>query len=296
MNLRDLQYVVRVADLGHFGRAAAACHVSQPTLSGQILKLEQELGLTIFERSGRQVRLTRAGEKIVAEARRATESARAIAAIAAASRDPLVGDLRIGIIPTIAPYLVPALLSKAGEVLPDAPLTFIEDVTDDVVGPLVAGDLDAAIVASAVRGERLASIPLFTERLLVLMPSGHRLAGRSSIDVEDIDPKSLLLLNEGHCLRDQAIELCGHPDLGRGAVADTRATSLETLLHLTAAGYGVTIVPAMALALWSGMSDKVVARPLANGRRDVWLAHRRDAPRRAALERLAEILRESAPD
>ena len=295
MNLRDLQYIVRVADLGHFGRAAAACHVSQPTLSGQILKLEQELGTAIFERGGRQVRLTRTGAEIVAEARRATEAARSIAAIAAASRDPLVGALRIGIIPTIAPYLVPTLLPKAREALPDAPLTLVEDVTDDIVGPLAEGDLDGAVVASSVHGDRLACIPLFTEALSVLMPSGHRLAAQRSVRTEDIDPKSLLLLNEGHCLRDQALDFCGHPDLGRGAGADTRATSLETLLHLTAAGYGVTIVPALALALWSGMSDKVVARPLIGARRAVRLAYRRDAPRRAALERLAEVLRESAP-
>lgn len=295
MNLRDLQYVVRVADLGHFGRAAAACHVSQPTLSGQILKLEQELGVAIFERSGRQIRLTRAGEKIVMEARRATEAAEAIAGIAAASRDPFVGDLRIGIIPTIAPYLVPTLLPKARDALPDAPLTLVEDVTDDIVRPLADGDLDGAVVASSVQGDRLASIPLFTEALSVLMPTGHRLAGQRAVRAADIDPKSLLLLNEGHCLRDQALDFCGHPDLGRSAGADTRATSLETLLHLTAAGYGVTIVPAVALALWSGMSDKVVARPLVGARRAIRLVHRRDAPRRAALDRLAEVLRDSAP-
>ena len=294
MNLRDLQYVVRVADLGHFGRAATACHVSQPTLSGQILKLEQELGVAIFERSGRQIRLTRAGEKIVTEARRATEAAESIATIAAASRDPFVGDLRIGIIPTIAPYLVPTLLPKARDALPDAPLTLVEDVTDDIVRPLAEGDLDGAVVASSVQGDRLASIALFTESLSVLMPAGHRLAAQRTVRAADIDPKSLLLLNEGHCLRDQALDFCGHPDLGRSAGADTRATSLETLLHLTAAGYGVTIVPAIALALWSGMTDKVVARPLVGAQRAIQLVHRRDAPRRAALERLAEVLRDSA--
>ena len=205
------------------------------------------------------------------------------------------GDLRIGIIPTIAPYLVPALLPKARAALPDAPLIFVEDITDDLVGPLNDGALDGAVVASEVHGDRLASIPLFTEGLSVLMPIGHRLAKQGSVRAEDIDPKSLLLLNEGHCLRDHAIDLCRHPDLGRSAIADTRATSLETLLHLTAAGYGVTIVPALALALWSGMSDRVVARPLVGARRNVVLAHRRDAPRRAALERLAAVLRDSAP-
>ena len=295
MNLRDLRYVVCVADLGHFGRAAATCHVSQPTLSGQILKLEHELGVQIFERAGRQVRVTRSGEEIVAEARRALDSAQRIGAIAAASRDPLVGSLRLGIIPTVAPYLVPALLPLAKSALPQAPLTILEDVTDALLGPLIEGDLDAAVVASEPDDERLTPLPLFTEPLSVLMARTHPLARRKAIAPADIDPKSLLLLNEGHCLRDQATELCGHPDLGRGAIADTRATSLETLLHLAAAGYGVTIVPALALRHWSGMSDKIVARPLQGATRDVRLVIRREPPRRAALETLAVILRQTAP-
>ena len=188
MNLRDLEYVIRVADLGHFGQAAAACNVSQPTLSGQILKLEQELGVAIFERAGRQVRLSRAGEKIVLEARRATDCARAIVAIAAASRDPLVGNLRIGIIPTVAPYLTPRFLPKVVVALPHAPLTLIEDITDDLAGPLADGDLDAAIVASDVDHARFDTIKLFCEPLSVLMPAGHALAKRATIHADDIDP------------------------------------------------------------------------------------------------------------
>lgn len=293
MNLRDLQYVVRVADLGHFGRAASACNVSQPTLSGQILKLEQDLGIAIFERSGRQVRLTQAGEKIVAEARRATEAARSISAIAAASRDPMVGALRIGIIPTVAPYLAPRLLPRVAKVLPHAPLTIVEDVTDDLAGPLADGDLDGAVVASEIEGARLDMVPLFSEPLFVLMPADHPLTKRETVRSADIDPRSLLLLNEGHCLRDQAMQFCRHPKLGVGAMADTRATSLETLLHLTVAGYGVTIVPALALPFWKGMADKIVTRPLADAERHVLLGIRRDAPRRAALEKLAETIRDS---
>ena len=295
MNLRDLEYVVRVADLGHFGRAAVACNVSQPTLSGQILKLEGELGVTIFERAGRQVLLTRAGEKIVAEARRAVDSARAIGAIAAASRDPLVGILRIGIIPTVAPYLTPRLLPKIAGALPQAPLTIVEDITDDLIRTLANGVLDAAIVASDVDSGRFETLALFCEPLSILMPAGHPLAARKAIRGADLNASTLLLLNEGHCLRDQALQFCRHPNFGLGTMADTRATSLETLLHLTAAGYGVTVVPALVLAFWEGMTDRIVARPLVGAQRHVRLAFRRDAPRRAALDKFASVVRDSVP-
>jgi LysR family hydrogen peroxide-inducible transcriptional activator len=295
MNLRDLQYVVRVADLGHFGQAAAACHVSQPTLSGQILKLEQQLGITIFERAGRQVRLTPAGEKIVAEARRVAASARNIAEIAMTNRDPMTGPLRIGIIPTLAPYLIADLLPKANAALPDAPLSFVEDVTESLVAALASGDLDALVIATETGGDRIETRALFEEPLFVLMPRRHPCARRATLRPDELDPADLLLLNEGHCLRDQAIDLCGHPNLGRRAMGDTRATSLETLLHLTAAGYGMTIVPALAVTFWSGLTDKVVARPLVGATRGVRLAFRREMHRREALDALATALRTLAP-
>ena len=295
MNLRDLQYVVRVAELGHFGRAAEACNVSQPTLSGQILKLEHELGVTLFERAGRQVRVTRLGSKIVAEARDILDRARSITRIAASSRDPMIGGLRIGIIPTIAPYLAPIFLPKCAAALPQAPLTIVESITDELLEPLADGDLDCAVVASRIESDRIETVPLFAEPLFVLMPKGHALSSHRSIKADEIDPKSLLLLNEGHCLRDQAIALCRHPEIGRGAGADTRATSLETLLHLTAAGQGVTVAPSIAIAQWSGPKDRLVSRPLVDGTRDVSLAMRRDAPRKPALDLLAAVLRDCAP-
>ena len=296
VNLRDLQYVVRVADLGHFGRAAEACNVSQPTLSGQILKLEHELGVTIFERAGRQIRVTRLGAKIVAEARDILDRARSITRIAASGRDPMIGSLRIGIIPTIAPYLMPIFLPKCAAALPQAPLAIVESITDDLVGPLVDGDLDGAVVASRIDNDRIETVPLFSEPLFVLMPKNHALARHRRVKPDQIDPKSLLLLNEGHCLRDQAIALCRHPEVGRDNAADTRATSLETLLHLTAAGQGVTVAPSIAVAQWSGPKDRLVSRPLAGGTRSLALAMRRDAPRRMALDRLAAVLRDCAPE
>jgi LysR family hydrogen peroxide-inducible transcriptional activator len=299
MNLRDLRYVISVAELGHFGRAAQACHVSQPTLSGQILKLEEELGVTIFERVGKQVRLTPVGEEILAHARRAVSAANDIATAARASRDPLAGPIRLGVIPTLAPYLMPYVLPKAAEELPKAPLMLLEDLTGHVLPPLQDGGLDAALIATDPGNEKLAEIPLFDEPFWLVMPVDDPLAKLKEVDLSTIDAERLLLLTDGHCLRDQALDLCGRQSsaIGSGA-ADVRAVSLETLVHLTAAKYGVTLVPRLAVANWTGLSDRLVARPLKGTKasRRVRLVYRRDMPRRKAMEALAQVVRNSLPD
>lgn len=297
MNLRDLSYVVAVADLGHFGRAAAACNVSQPTLSGQILKLEEELGVQLFERDGRTVRVTERGEAIVAHARRAVAAAADLTATARASRDPLVGPIRLGIIATIGPYLTPYLLPAAARELPKAPLLLVEDLTGHLLPQLADGKLDAAIVATDPPSDRLDTLDLYDEPFWLMLPPGHALARRKSARIADVDPRSLLLLADGHCLRDQALDLCGHPDLGGGASADMRAASLETLLHLARAGYGVTLAPRMAVEAWGKHADDLVAVPLKgdNVSRRVRLVFRRDMPRRKAVEALARAIRAAAP-
>lgn len=295
MNLRDLEYVTAVADHGHFGRAAEACAVSQPTLSGQILKLEKELGVAIFERDGRTIRLTQAGESILAHARAAVAAAAAVQAAARAARDPLAGALRIGVIPTVGPYLAPWLLPAAARALPAAPIRLFEDITERLLGLLGEGRLDAAALATdPPRGGRLESLPLYDEPFLLLVARDHPLAGLPCVDVRDLDPKSLLLLADGHCLRDQTLDLCGGPEFG-AAGADMRATSLETLLHLTAAGQGVTLAPLLAIRSWKALTQSVVAVPLARetALRKVQLVFRRDMPRRAALEILAQTARDA---
>jgi LysR family hydrogen peroxide-inducible transcriptional activator len=299
MNLRDLRYVISVAELGHFGRAAQACHVSQPTLSGQILKLEEELGVTIFERVGKQVRLTPVGEEILSHARRAVSAANDIASAARASRDPLAGPIRLGVIPTLAPYLMPYVLPKAAEELSKAPLMLLEDLTGHVLPPLYEGALDAALIATDPANEKLAEIPLFDEPFWLVMPADDPLAKLKSIDLTTVDPARLLLLTDGHCLRDQALDLCGRQGnlVGAGS-ADVRAASLETLVHLTAAKYGLTLVPRLAVANWSGLSDRLVARPIKGDKasRRVRLVYRRDMPRRKAMEALAQVVRDCLPD
>ena len=297
MNLRDLQYVVAVADHAHFGHAAQACNVSQPTLSGQIAKLEQELGVEIFSRVGRTIRPTEAGEQIIAHARRAIAAAADIVDAARANRDPLSGRLRIGIIPTIAPYLMPYVLPLTAEKLPNAPLVLVEDTTAQVVPQVIEGKLDAAIVATDEDAPELVSIDLYDEPFFVAMPANHALVARKEIAVSDIDPKTLLLLTDGHCLRDQALDLCNHPQIGGGVMADMRASSLETLLHLTAAGQGVTLLPRLAIECGRADTDRLATRPLAgaNAYRRVRLVHRRRSPRTKALIELARIIRMSLP-
>jgi LysR family transcriptional regulator, hydrogen peroxide-inducible genes activator len=296
MNLRDLNYVVAVADLGHFGRAAAACNVSQPTLSGQILKLEERLGVQIFERDGKRVRVTAAGATLIEHARRTVSAAEDLMAAARASRDPLEGAIRLGVIATVGPYLAPYLLPAAAKRLPKAPIMLVEDLTDHLLPQLQEGRLDAAIIATEPPSERIDALDLYDEPFWLIVGVGHPLAGRASAEIEEVDPKSLLLLADGHCLRDQTLDLCGERREGDAASADMRAASLETLLHLTAAGYGVTLAPRLAVESWR-QTDLVSAIPLAgnNVARKVRLAFRRDMPRRKAIEALAGAIVDALP-
>lgn len=297
MNLRDLQYVVAIAEHGHFGRAAESCHVSQPTLSGQVAKLEEELGVEIFQRAGRSVRPTEAGEEIIAHARRALAAAQDIADSARSHRDPLTGRLRLGVIPTLAPYLMPYVLPPAREKLPLAPLMLVEDLTDKLVPLVCDGKLDAALIATDPANSGLACIDLFDEPFYVVTPANHPYVAKKSLRTEDIDPKSLLLLTDGHCLRDQALELCSHALTGQQSMADMRASSLETLLHLTSAGYGVTLVPQLAIESGRASTDQLAYRPLVGDKtsRRVRLIYRRNSPRAKAAIELARIVRAALP-
>jgi LysR family hydrogen peroxide-inducible transcriptional activator len=297
MNLRDLQYVAAVADHGHFGRAAAACNVSQPTLSGQILKLEEELGVRVFERQGRVVRVASRAASIVEHARRAIAAAADVAVAARGARDPLVGALRLGVIPTIAPYLLPYALLAAIRELPQAPIKIVEDLTDRLLPMLIGGALDAAVIATDPATDKLARLTLYEEPFLLVTARGHPLARRKSVAARDIDPQTLLLLADGHCLRDQALDLCKRGAASRAANSDTSAASLETLLRLTAAGYGVTLAPLLALEGRGGAGDALAAVPLRGEgvTRRVDLVFRRDTARRPALVRFAASVRGAAP-
>jgi len=295
MNLRDLEYVVAVADHGHFGRAAAACNVSQPTLSGQILKLESELGLRLFDREGRVVRVSDRAATVIAEARATLAAAAAVSAAADAARDPFAGELRLGIISTVAPYLLPIALPALAEALPKTPLYLLEDLTDRLLARLRDGALDAAIIATDPREAKLDSAELYAEPFFLVFSGPTKRGARGSIGVEEIDPSALLLLAEGHCLRDQALALCNAAE--RTALgADVRGTSLETLRHLASAGQGATLAPLLAYAGWcrSGAGIHGLKIVGEGASRLVRLVFKRDSPREAALQALAASLRATA--
>ncbi len=246
MNLRELEYLVAVADHRHFGRAAEATFVSQPTLSTQLKKLEQELGVTLVERSRSGVMLTPAGEAVVERARVVLRETADIRSIARHAADPSTATLRVGLFPTLGPYLLPHVVPNVRERLPKVELLLVEEKTEVVLQRLSDGALDVGVLALPINDERLHVEPLFTEDFLLAVPATHPLADHEGpVDVSVLAGEQVLLLEEGHCLRDQALSVCqvGGASERRGF----RATSLETLRQMVAAGVGVTLLPELAV-------------------------------------------------
>jgi LysR family hydrogen peroxide-inducible transcriptional activator len=239
-----LKYLVAVADFNSFSQAAESCFVSQPTLSTQIKKLEDELGATVFERDNRSVRLTDTGGRIIAAARRILAEVDLIKAIAESARDPLAGTFRLGAFPTLASYVFPGAVRRISQALPKLKLLLIEEKTDVLVEQLRRGKCDAVLLALPVNDPALVAMKLFEDPFLLAVPASHPLAGRESIALEALADLKLLLLDEGHCLRDHALEVCyrhgGHEE------PDFRATSLETLRMMVKAGTGITLMPQIA--------------------------------------------------
>lgn len=244
MNLRDLRYLVALSEHRHFGRAAEASFVSQPTLSTQIRKLEEELGVALVERTPRKVLLTDVGREIAERARGVIHEADQIKAIARRTLDPEAGTLRLGIFPTLGPYLLPHVIPRVHARFPRLELLLVEEKTEVVLRQLREGRLDAGILALPVHDAQLHAEPLFEEPFVLAVPSTNDLARRASLTLEDLADQSLLLLEDGHCLRDQALDVCRLA--GAGEKAGFRATSLETLRQMVAANVGVTLLPTLA--------------------------------------------------
>ncbi len=245
MNLRDLQYLVALAEQRHFGRAAEACFVSQPTLSMQIRKLEDELGVALFERAPRKVMLTPAGHEVLERARRILSEVEQMKEAARRSKDPEAGSLRLGVFPTLAPYLLPHVVPQLRERFPQLQLLLVEEKSDVLLERLREGRLDAALLALPVQDEQLHAQFLFEEPFVLAAPAQHPLAREASLSVDALNDETLLLLEDGHCLRDQALDVCRRS--GAQEKAGFRATSLETLRQMVAAGAGVTLLPALAV-------------------------------------------------
>jgi LysR family hydrogen peroxide-inducible transcriptional activator len=293
MTLTELRYIVAVARERHFGRAAETCFVSQPTLSVAVKKLEDELGVTLFERGPGEVSVTPAGTKIVEQAQRVLEEASRIREIAAAGRDPLAGPLRLGAIYTIGPYLLPKLIPILRKSAPAMQLLIQENFTHRLAEELKSGEVDVILVALPFEQPGVVTRAVYDEPFLVAVPKGHPWEGRKRITSEELTSESLLLLGEGHCFRDQVLEIC-HTVRARERSALSKTVeggSLETIRQMVAGGVGVTVLPATSTSAGGGPGDLIRILPFARPAptRRVGLAWRRSFPRPEAIE----VLRKS---
>ncbi len=292
-SLRQLQYAVAVADALSFRRAAERCRVSQPALSAQVAELESALGVTLFERDRRRVMVTPAGAEVIARARRLLVDADDLVESARRAGDPFAGTLRLGVIPTISPYLLPAVVPAIRRAHPSLKVQWVEERTATLVARLDEGALDAAILALEADLGALEHVALLKDPFVLAAPAGHRLARRASpARLDELRGAELLLLDEGHCLRDQALSFCGQADVRE---APFRATSLSTLAQMVAGGAGVTLLPQIAVATEGRRGDIRVRRFVSPApHRTIVLAWRRRSPLDAALRQLATTLREAA--
>lgn len=291
MNLQEIRYLVAVAEHRHFGRAAEACNVSQPTLSSQIRKLEDELGVTLLERTNKRVELTSAGLQILQHARRALFEAGQMEAVALAARDPLVGPLKLGVIPTLAPYLMPLILKPLRQSYPGLMLEIWEDQTRSLIDGLRNHRLDAALLATPPESPEITEIALFDEPLVAALPPDHPLSEAAKV-TEAMLADELLVLADGHCLASQALDACGakHTFPRPGLPGAMQASPVETLVNLVAAGYGVTLLP--MLAIDSFRRREIVLLPLAGkSSRTIRLASRPGFPRPQALRALEKVIK-----
>jgi LysR family hydrogen peroxide-inducible transcriptional activator len=290
MTLTELRYIVAVAETRHFGRAAERCFVSQPSLSASVKNLEEELGVQIFEHGKRGVFLTESGEQIVAQARRALEEAERVKAVAQQGHDPLKGVLRLGVIHTVAPYLLPELVGALRKVAPDMPLDVEENMTTTLDRMLRSGELEAIVLALPYEGPGIETAALYEEVGEVVAPARHALARRKSIAVEELDAGELLLLPVGHCFRDQVLEACN--EFSRPPGPGRQGNSLETLRSMVASGLGVTVLPATALTRrHANPLVKAIEFSSPRPTRRIVLAWRRGFHRQAALEKIVATIR-----
>jgi LysR family transcriptional regulator, hydrogen peroxide-inducible genes activator len=290
MTLTELRYIVAVARERHFGRAAEACFVSQPTLSVAIKKLEEELDLKIFERGANEVSVTPLGEAIVQQAQQVLENAAEIKQIARRGKDPLAGPLKLGIIYTIGPYLLPELVRHAIRLMPQMPLMLQENFTVKLLDMLRTGELECAIMAEPFPDTGLAIAPLYDEPFVVVVPTSHALAKRRSVSAEELKRETMLLLGTGHCFRDQVLEVC--PEFARfssdaeGMRKSFEGSSLETIKHMVASGMGITVVPLLSVPTESHEHVKYLPFEAPVPSRRVVLAWRRSFTRYEAIAAL----------
>ncbi len=289
MNIRAMHYLVTLADVRHFSKAAERCFVSQPTLSTQIRKLEEELGVQLVERSPRHVMLTRVGEEVVARCRDILSEVEAMRAIARQALDPESGLLRIGIFPTLAPYLLPHVVPTIRRRFPRLTLRLFEEKTEEILDMLAQGRLDAGLLALPVGSDQFVARTLFEEPFVVAMPEGHPLSRRQELTMADLEEQELLLLEDGHCLREHALEVCQMT--GAHEKLDFHATSMETLRQMVAANTGITLMPVLSVKPPVAPTENLVTRPFGgNGpKRTIAMIWRKSSALTDFLDQIAEI-------
>ncbi|WP_137724784.1 hydrogen peroxide-inducible genes activator [Prescottella subtropica] len=293
--LSQLRAFVAVAEYRHFGTAAARLNVSQPTLSQALASLENGLGVQLIERSTRRVLVTAAGDQLLTRAKLILDAADGFVAAAAGVGDGLAGPLRIGLIPTVAPYVLPGLLPALRRDMPGLVPQVIEDQTARLLESLRTGSLDVAVLALPSEMPGLVEIPLYTEEFVIVLPGGHPLSGRVDLPLRVLDELPLLLLDEGHCLRDQTLDLCRSVDAYPQS-RDTRATSLATVVQCVAGGLGTTLVPASAVTVETRRGDLTTAHFAAPAPgRTIGLVFRGSSGRADGYRQLAQVLRDVAP-
>jgi LysR family hydrogen peroxide-inducible transcriptional activator len=291
LTVKQFRYFEALASHRHFGRAADACAISQPALSMQIKEMEDLLGTALFERTARQIRLTYFGEEFALRVRDILRSIDELEDLARASHDPLIGRLRIGVIPTIAPYLLPAIIGSLTEMNAALDIQVRETVTPKLITELAAGRLDTAIVALPISEPSLTEVALFTEDFVLVRPGADE--GKPVPDAETLREMRLLLLEEGHCFRDQALSFCNMQSAPPREVLD--ASSLSTLVQMVSAGIGVTLIPEMAVRVETRSASVAVARfPSPRPSRTIGMIWRRTSPLAKQLLQISEVVRQSA--
>ena len=295
MNLRELEYLVALDEERHFHRAAERCYVSQPTLSGQLKKLEEELGVLLVERTSRQVIMTDVGSAVAEQARKVLAEARGIKDIASSFHDPMTGELHVGLIPTVAPYLLPIIMPALRKRYPELKLWLHEQQTSILLEKLQRAELDLLILALPVEAHSFVELDLFKEPFMLAAPVNEQLGKKQCVSLSDLGDKELLLLEEGHCLRDHILDSCLTEGVSENA--GFHASSLETLRHMVGEGMGMTLLPQLAVPARKLKSDPIRYIPFNEPQpsRRIGMLYRKGSYREETFLNIQEVIKSSLP-
>lgn len=298
VNQRDLEYLTTIDEQGSFVSAAQQCNVTQPALSNQVRRIEERLGLVLFERLQNGVQITQAGQRVLDSARDVLCQMRDMADVVRACQDPLSIPVKLGFFPTLAPYAVPLLCTALRESCDGINMIFSEAFSEQLIAQILAKDIDAAMLALPVNVEGIDTVPVFVEDLYLVTPKDHRLANFSSVTEEELPLGDLILLDKGHCLRDQALNLCNNDSVGSNIPTDLRATSMETVVQYVVHGFGCTLLPALAAQRYAKHEPDCRFIKIDSDRfnRTIAFAHRTGCPRSSLIPPIVDAVKQTFPD